>query len=97
MPIVAGVAERSAAAQGGLRVGDRILAVNGTDVETLDAFRRPTSGHIPAQPAASSGSTGKASRVAADPACRADAELLMKGLHVLPRPRWISTRAGVLQ
>jgi serine protease Do len=39
VPIVAGVAERSAAAQGGLRVGDRILAVNGTDVDTLDAFR----------------------------------------------------------
>jgi S1-C subfamily serine protease len=39
VPVVAGVAERSAAAQGGLRVGDRILGVNGTDVDTLDAFR----------------------------------------------------------
>src|SRR5262249_10484650 len=40
VPVVAGVAERSAAAQGGLRAGDRILAVNGVDVETADAFRR---------------------------------------------------------
>src|SRR5215470_5770156 len=40
VPVVAGVAERSAAAQGGLRPGDHILAVNGVDVETVDAFRR---------------------------------------------------------
>lgn len=40
VPVVAGVAERSSAAQGGLRAGDRILAVNGVDVETVDAFRR---------------------------------------------------------
>jgi S1-C subfamily serine protease len=36
---VAGVGERSSAAQGGLRVGDRILSVNGADVDTLDAYR----------------------------------------------------------
>jgi serine protease Do len=40
VPVVAGVAERSSAAQGGLRAGDQILAVNGVDVETVDAFRR---------------------------------------------------------
>ena len=40
VPVVAGVAERSSAARGGLRPGDRILAVNGVDVETVDAFRR---------------------------------------------------------
>ena len=39
VPIVAGVGERSSAAQGGLRVGDRILSVNGADVDTLDAYR----------------------------------------------------------
>ena len=39
VPVVAGVAERSAAAQGGLRAGDRILAVNGTDVDSVEAFR----------------------------------------------------------
>ena len=38
-PIVAGVGERTSAAQGGLRVGDRILSVNGVEVATLDAFR----------------------------------------------------------
>jgi serine protease Do len=40
VPVVAGVAERSSAAQGGLRAGDRILAVNDTDVATVEAFRR---------------------------------------------------------
>ena len=38
--VVAGVAERSSAAQGGLRAGDRILAVNGADVDSVEAFRR---------------------------------------------------------
>jgi S1-C subfamily serine protease len=33
------VGERSSATQGGLRVGDRILSVNGADVDTLDAYR----------------------------------------------------------
>jgi serine protease Do len=40
VPVVAGVAERGSAAQGGLRPGDRILAVNGVDVDTTEAFRR---------------------------------------------------------
>lgn len=39
-PVVAGVAERTPAAQGGLRAGDRILAVNDVRVETVEAFRR---------------------------------------------------------
>ena len=39
-PVVAGVAERSSAAQGGLRAGDRIRAVNDIAVETVEAFRR---------------------------------------------------------
>jgi S1-C subfamily serine protease len=39
LPVVAGVAEKSSAAQAGLHAGDRILAVNGADVATLDAFR----------------------------------------------------------
>src|SRR5262245_13491389 len=39
-PVVAGVAERSSAAQGGLRAGDRMLAVNDADVATVDDFRR---------------------------------------------------------
>jgi serine protease Do len=38
-PVVAGVAERSWAAQAGLRAGDRILAVNDGAVETVDGFR----------------------------------------------------------
>ncbi|HEY7141511.1 MAG TPA: PDZ domain-containing protein [Methylomirabilota bacterium] len=38
-PVVAGVAERSSAAQGGLRAGDRILAVNGVEVDTIEGFR----------------------------------------------------------
>jgi serine protease Do len=38
--VVAAVAERSAAARGGLQTGDRILAVEGTPVGSLDAFRR---------------------------------------------------------
>jgi serine protease Do len=38
-PVVAGVAERSSAAQGGLRAGDRILAVNDVEIESVDAFR----------------------------------------------------------
>ena len=40
--VVAGVAERSSAARGGLLVGDRILAVNDVDVDTLESFRRRT-------------------------------------------------------
>ena len=43
-PVVAGVAERSSAAQGGLRAGDRILAVNDLEVETVEAFRRRVQG-----------------------------------------------------
>jgi serine protease Do len=39
-PVVAGVTERSSAAQGGLRAGDRILAVNDVEVETVEAFRQ---------------------------------------------------------
>jgi serine protease Do len=38
-PVVAGVAERSSAAQGGLRAGDRILTVNDVAVETVEEFR----------------------------------------------------------
>jgi S1-C subfamily serine protease len=38
-PVVAGVAERSSAALGGLRAGDRILAVNDVEIESVDAFR----------------------------------------------------------
>jgi serine protease Do len=39
-PLVAAVAEESAAARAGLQVGDRIVAVNGRDVASIDAFRR---------------------------------------------------------
>jgi serine protease Do len=39
VPVVAGVAERSAAAQGGLRAGDRILTVNDAEVGTVEEFR----------------------------------------------------------
>jgi serine protease Do len=39
-PVVTAVAERSAADRGGLRVGDRILAVNGVEVASVEAFRR---------------------------------------------------------
>ncbi|HEV8307562.1 MAG TPA: PDZ domain-containing protein [Methylomirabilota bacterium] len=39
-PVVAAVLERSAAERGGLKVGDRILAVNGLEVGSVDAFRR---------------------------------------------------------
>jgi serine protease Do len=39
-PVVAGVAERSSAAQGGLRAGDRIMAVNDVEVETVESFRQ---------------------------------------------------------
>ena len=39
VPVVAGVAERSSAAQGGLRAGDRILTVNDVAVETVEEFR----------------------------------------------------------
>jgi S1-C subfamily serine protease len=39
VPMVAGVAERSSAAQGGLRAGDRILTVNDFAVETVEEFR----------------------------------------------------------
>jgi serine protease Do len=38
--VVTVVAERSAAARGGLRVGDRIVAVDGVAVPSLDTFRR---------------------------------------------------------
>src|SRR5262245_18586994 len=38
-PIVANVVERSSAAQGGLRAGDRILAVDGVTVDTIESFR----------------------------------------------------------
>jgi serine protease Do len=40
VPVVAAVGERSPADRGGLHVGDRILAVNGVEVATLDEFRR---------------------------------------------------------
>lgn len=40
VPVVAGVAERSPAARGGLRAGDRILAVDDAVVETVEEFRR---------------------------------------------------------
>jgi serine protease Do len=39
-PAVAGVAEGSAAARGGLLAGDRILQVNGADVPSVEVFRR---------------------------------------------------------
>lgn len=39
-PTVAGVAERSSAAQGGLRAGDQILAVNDIVVDSVEAFRQ---------------------------------------------------------
>jgi serine protease Do len=42
VPVVAGVAERSSAARAGLLAGDRIVAVNGTEVETLEGFRERT-------------------------------------------------------
>ena len=38
-PVVAGVAERSSAAQGGLRAGDRITTVNDVAVATVEDFR----------------------------------------------------------
>ncbi len=38
-PVVAGVAERSSAAQGGLRAGDRIMTVNDVAVATVEDFR----------------------------------------------------------
>lgn len=41
-PVVAGVAERSSAANAGLLAGDRILAVNDVEVGTVEAFRRRT-------------------------------------------------------
>lgn len=39
-PVVAAVFERSPAARSGLRVGDRIVAVNGVEVLSLETFRR---------------------------------------------------------
>lgn len=42
VPVVAGVTERSSAARGGLLAGDRILAVNDVEVETVEGFRRRT-------------------------------------------------------
>jgi serine protease Do len=41
-PVVAGVAERSSAARAGLLAGDRILAVNEVEVDTVETFRRRT-------------------------------------------------------
>ncbi len=41
-PVVAGVAERSSAARGGLLAGDRIVAVNDVEVETVEGFRQRT-------------------------------------------------------
>lgn len=40
LPVVAAVGEGSSAARGGLAVGDRILAVNGGEVASLEGFRR---------------------------------------------------------
>jgi serine protease Do len=40
LPVVAGVAERSSASRGGLRAGDRILAVDDVSVDTVEEFRR---------------------------------------------------------
>jgi serine protease Do len=40
VPVVAAVGERTPAERAGLKVGDRILAVNGTDIASMDAFRR---------------------------------------------------------
>lgn len=39
-PVVSGVAEGSPAARGGLAAGDRVVAVNGASVTSLEAFRR---------------------------------------------------------
>ncbi|MGH7321126.1 MAG: PDZ domain-containing protein [Candidatus Rokuibacteriota bacterium] len=39
-PVIAAIAERSSADRAGLRVDDRILAVNGAEVGSLDAFRQ---------------------------------------------------------
>ncbi len=44
MPVVAGVAERSSAARAGLLAGDRIVAVNGAEVETVEGFRQRAQG-----------------------------------------------------
>jgi len=38
-PVVAAVGERSSASRGGLAVGDRIVAINGQEVATLEGFR----------------------------------------------------------
>ena len=43
-PVVGLVAERSAAARGGLEVDDRILGLNGVDVLSLDDFRQRIQG-----------------------------------------------------
>jgi serine protease Do len=40
LPVVAGVADGSSAAHGGLRAGDRVLTVNGREVTSLEGFRR---------------------------------------------------------
>jgi serine protease Do len=40
VPVVAAVGERTAAERGGLRVGDRILAVNGAEIASMDTYRR---------------------------------------------------------
>jgi serine protease Do len=42
VPVVAGVAERSSAARAGLLAGDRIVAINDAEVETVEAFRQRT-------------------------------------------------------
>lgn len=39
-PVVAGVTEGSAAAHGGLRAGDRVVAINDREVTSLEAFRQ---------------------------------------------------------
>jgi serine protease Do len=44
-PVVAAVAERSAAERGGLQVGDRLLVVGGTPVATLEELRERLRAH----------------------------------------------------
>ena len=44
--VVAGVLERSAADHAGLRVGDRVVGVNGEAVGSVDAFRRRLQGVV---------------------------------------------------
>ncbi len=42
VPVVAGVAERSSAARAGLLAGDRIVAINDAEVDTVEGFRQRT-------------------------------------------------------